>query len=394
MDTWLLTSRAGFEGDLYREAQSTFNVKLAQGFPLAVKQGWLIVEGGFPGKDRKPWRAITSKTFTFSRQTVYLFAEVEYNSPAELLENAIGAALDWRKNERMARGFSAVFVERPDTPKGRALLEVSNALEKSLEKTLRFKGLMPEPPRGLPRLHLFIASPTLAFVGVSDPNLASPHPMGIPGSTAPEGAPDESAAELSYALDFFIPQGEHFTRLKAGMRAVNLGALPGGWSWELTRRGLLTTAVDRSPLPAPLTSSNLLTPVVSDNLSFKPEIPVHWLFCDIAAPAKLVADLVARWSADGLLLREALFKLRLTERERSAGIGALLDGIKARVEKAGAKCSIISKHLYGNKNEVTCHLRLTAPIATARKGKGRGRAKGKPQTQKVARGRSGARSRK
>jgi len=392
MDTWLLTSRPGFERDLYKEAQGKVNVKLAKGFPLTVKQGWLIVEGDFPGRDRKPWRAVTAKTFTFSRAAIYLFAEVEVETAEELLESAVGAALDWRKNERMARGYSSVIVQRPETPKGQALTELANKVEVKLEKTLRANGLMPEPSRGLPRLHLYIASNTLAFVGVSDPHLAAPYPLDISKKTPGGEAPNTSAVELSEALDFFIPQGEHLTRLKAGMRTVNLGALPGGWSWELTRRGLLTTAVDRTELPAPLRASNLLTSVIADNLSYKPEIPVHWLFSDISAPAKLICDLVARWVVEGLLLREALFKLRLTERERTSGIGELLDGIKRRVEKAGAKCQIASKHLYRNKNEVTCHLRLTTPLPKAKQAKGR--SKSRPQKVKVSKGRSGSRGRK
>ena len=38
------------------------------------------------------------------------------------------------------------------------------------------------------------------------------------------------------------------TLLRPGMRAVDLGAAPGGWTWQLVQRGLQVTAVDNGPL--------------------------------------------------------------------------------------------------------------------------------------------------
>ena len=40
-----------------------------------------------------------------------------------------------------------------------------------------------------------------------------------------------------------IPE-ERAHELKAGMRAVDLGASPGGWLWVLAQRGIRVTAID------------------------------------------------------------------------------------------------------------------------------------------------------
>ncbi len=54
----------------------------------------------------------------------------------------------------------------------------------------------------------------------------------------PRDAPSRSTLKLAEAFVTFLADGERDTLLRPGMRAVDLGAAPGGWTWQLVQRGL------------------------------------------------------------------------------------------------------------------------------------------------------------
>src|SRR5690606_5718890 len=83
------------------------------------------------------------------------------------------------------------------------------------------------------RLHLVFISGTEAFVGVSPIPNSSKWPMGIPRLRLPKEAPSRATLKLEEAWHHFIPADQWDDRLAAGMRAVDLGAAPGGWTWQL-----------------------------------------------------------------------------------------------------------------------------------------------------------------
>jgi len=94
------------------------------------------------------------------------------------------------------------------------------------------------------------------------------------------------------------------------MRAVDLGAAPGGWTWQLATRGLRVTAVDNGPLKGDVASDPLVQHLRQDGLTYRPRNPVDWMVCDIVDQPSRIAHLVAAWLAEGTC-RRSIFNLKL-----------------------------------------------------------------------------------
>jgi 23S rRNA (cytidine2498-2'-O)-methyltransferase len=96
----------------------------------------------------------------------------------------------------------------------------------------------------------------------------------------PAGAPSRSTLKLVEAFHTFLGERE-LDLLHAGMRAVDLGAAPGGWTWQLAHRGLKVTAVDNGPLKGDIADDPLVTHLRADGLRYVPKKPVDWMVCDV-----------------------------------------------------------------------------------------------------------------
>ena len=99
------------------------------------------------------------------------------------------------------------------------------------------------------------------------------------------------------------------------MHAVDLGAAPGGWTWQLAQRGLRVTAVDNGPLKGAVRDDPLVTHVREDAFRLRPRRPVDWLVCDIVEQPDAHRGAVARWIAEGAA-RRAIFNLKLPMKKR------------------------------------------------------------------------------
>ena len=85
---------------------------------------------------------------------------------------------------------------------------------------------------------------------------------------------------------------------------------------------------------------------------------MDWLVCDIVEQPIRIAELVARWIADGAA-RRAIFNLKLPMKKRydevrrcEQRIGEILDG-------AGLRHSLSVRQLYHDREEVTAYLART-----------------------------------
>lgn len=64
----------------------------------------------------------------------------------------------------------------------------------------------------------------------------------------PSDAPSRSTLKLEEAFHVFIPADEWDERLANGMYAVDLGACPGGWTYQLVKRNMWVSSVDNGPM--------------------------------------------------------------------------------------------------------------------------------------------------
>jgi 23S rRNA (cytidine2498-2'-O)-methyltransferase len=272
-----------------------------------------------------------------------------------------------------------LFVEHPDTNEGKALSTLARALAPRLVAALAGEAAprpavaRPDAPvtadvardtapgdtplrtaARTPRLHVFLEDGQHAIAGLADRALDPPWPMGIPRLRVGHDAPSRSARKLVEALVTFLGDDEP-EALRPGMRAVDLGAAPGGWSWVLAERGLRVTAVDNGPLKGAAAHEALITHLRVDGLHYRPRRPVDWVTCDIVEAPARIATLMAAWIGEGHA-RRALFNLKLPMKRRHAEVERCRALIVLGLSRHGVRATLDIRQLYHDREEVTAYL--------------------------------------
>jgi 23S rRNA (cytidine2498-2'-O)-methyltransferase len=251
--------------------------------------------------------------------------------------------------------FGALLLETADTNEAKETLAFCRKFEPHMRRTLEEAGLLGEGMAEAPRLHLFFLGSAAAYVGLSFPCNSSPWPMGIPRLKMPREAPSRSTLKLVEAMFTLLDDEEREERLKPGMKAVDLGAAPGGWSWQLAQRGLLVTAVDNGTLDKQLLASGMVEHLHEDGFHFRPGKPVDWMVCDMVESPSRIAALVAEWVATGLC-RDCIFNLKLPMKKRHEEVERCRAIIEQRIEQEDLRFELRLKQLYHDREEVTGYL--------------------------------------
>ena len=136
--------------------------------------------------------------------------------------------------------FAGLLVEMPDTNDGKALSDAHPPAHAApREGACARPGSPSTTPRSPDRLHVFFVGGRACYVGVSAIDNSSPLADGHPAAA--------HAARRAVALHAEARRGDprvpRTTRKREaaacpGMTAVDLGASPGGWTWQLVQRGL------------------------------------------------------------------------------------------------------------------------------------------------------------
>jgi len=104
-------------------------------------------------------------------------------------------------------------------------------------------------------------------------------------------APSRSYLKLEEAFHVFghEPQKDE--------TVIDLGASPGGWSYSALKRGAIVTAIDHGPLKEPVRSSQNITHLAADALTYKHNFhePADWLLCDILESPDIILNLLHHW---------------------------------------------------------------------------------------------------
>jgi len=338
--------RAGFEAECALEIAAW-----AAGVPMGeVLGGSGFVVLGLPRAAADSIDALTDwRRAIFARQSLIAFAHLAALARADRL-TPIMAAL----NERGER-YSDAWVEAPETDEGKALAPFCKSFGNALIGGLKKARLLdPNAPR---RLHAFFPQSDNVYLAAADPRLSAPWPQGIPRLKFPREAPSRSTLKLEEALMTLLDGSERERWLKPGMNAVDLGAAPGGWTWQLVRRSLRVTAVDNGPMDAALMQSGLVAHAREDGFRFRPKKPVDWMVCDMVEQPRRIAELVARWFADGWC-RHSIFNLKLPMKKRYAETMLCLDLIRGKLAGAGREVELRARQLYHDREEITVFCRL------------------------------------
>ncbi|WP_028630885.1 23S rRNA (cytidine(2498)-2'-O)-methyltransferase RlmM [Metapseudomonas resinovorans] len=347
MNTLLLHCRPGFEGEVCAEiAEHAAHLDVAgysKAKPHSACAEFVCSE---PGGAERLMRKVRFSQLIFPRQ----WARGEF---VELPESdRIGVLLEALAGYPVC---GSLWLEVLDTNEGKELSTFCRKFEKPLRSALIKAGKLKDDAQ-LPRLLLTFRSGRQAFVGMAESNNSALWPMGIPRLKFPREAPSRSTLKLEEAWHHFIPRADWDKRLAPGMTAVDLGAAPGGWTWQLVQREIKVTAVDNGPMAESLMYSGFVEHQRADGFTFKPRRPVNWMVCDIVEKPARTAAMIETWLGEGWC-QEAVVNLKLPMKQRYAEVRKLLaridDGLKGR----GLKVFIGCKQLYHDREEVTCHLR-------------------------------------
>jgi 23S rRNA (cytidine2498-2'-O)-methyltransferase len=263
----------------------------------------------------------------------------------------------------LAPRYRGVWLETADTNEAKELSVFVRKFEGVFQRACRNAGLIDPADATLPQLHLFWIDSATVYPGLSQPGNASPWPMGIPRLKFPRSAPSRSTLKLEEALLTFVNDPEH--ALRPGMRAVDLGAAPGGWTWQLVKRSIRVTAVDNGPMDLGVLDSGIVEHVRADGFRYRPPAPVDWLVCDMVEQPSRIAALVAHWLVEGLA-RRAIFNLKLPMKKRYEEVERCRALIRARLSEAGLPHDLAFQQLYHDREEVTGYLARVETAGTRR----------------------------
>ena len=182
--------------------------------------------------------------------------------------------------------------------------------------------------------------------------------MGIVRQSMPAEAPSRSTMKLAEAIEVFMDRSEQTRLLRQGMTAVDLGAAPGGWTWQLVKRGIRVTAVDNGPMKGVLANHPLVQHLKQDGFKYAPRKAVDWLVCDMVEKPSKVATLIGEWFAAGWC-KHAIFNLKLPMKKRIDALDSALGGIRKRLDEEGINYRMMAKQLYHDREEVTVFLTKT-----------------------------------
>jgi 23S rRNA (cytidine2498-2'-O)-methyltransferase len=291
--------------------------------------------------------ALPFSQLIFARQKLRLLAELRGLNPADRIAPMLEALAGY-VSETLR--FGELVMEHPESNAGKPLAGLARSLGNALRPALRKAGVLTAKDNpSLPRLHVCLLAGDHALLARSVAADSAPWPLGIPRLRMHADAPSRSALKLEEALLVLLTDEERKKILREGMRAADLGAAPGGWTWVLTRHGLRVQSVDNGPLRQHVLDSGLVEHLRADGFAWQPQHPLDWMVCDMVEQPRRVAERMATWLREGWC-RHAIFNLKLPMKKRWQETQLCLDLFAQQAQKP---LTVRAKQLYHDREEIT-----------------------------------------
>lgn len=348
MNSLLMHCRPGFEGEVCAEIGGLAARHDIAGYAKAT-----------------PASAFAEFLCATPGDTERLMGQVDFAKMVFVRQWARGSFVDVPDGDRIQPLLRAVeayptcaslWLEVLDSNQGKALSTFCRKFEKPLRSALKRSGKLQDGLPGAPRLLLTFLSGRRLFLGVAATDNSAAWPGGVPRLKFPRQAPSRSTLKLEEAWHHFIPAGQWPERLAPGMRAADLGAAPGGWTWQLVNRGMRVTAVDNGPMNPELMESGLVEHLRADGFRYRPPRALDWMVCDIVEKPARNAALLEQWIGEGWC-QETVVNLKLPMKQRHAEVQRLLQRITEGLDKRGVRAQVACRQLYHDREEVSCHVR-------------------------------------
>ncbi|WP_260259562.1 23S rRNA (cytidine(2498)-2'-O)-methyltransferase RlmM [Vibrio intestinalis] len=361
MKQLMLYCRSGFEKECAGEIQDRATALEVYGFPRVKKNsGYVLFECYQEGDAAKLVKGLDFKSLIFARQ---IFAvAVEFTDLPR--EDRISPILQQLSDVEELPRCGDLRIETPDTNEAKELLKFCRKFTVPMRQALRGKGILlnKDNPKK-PVLHICFVESGHCFIGYSLVNNNSQFFMGIPRLKFPADAPSRSTLKLEEAFHVFIPREEWDERLAAGMWGVDLGACPGGWTYQLVKRSMFVHSVDNGMMAQSLMDTGQVKHHQEDGFKFEPmRKNVTWLVCDMIEKPSRVAQLMGEWIISGWA-KEAIFNLKLPMKGRYDEVLEDIENLKIFLKENGVKFKLQAKHLYHDREEITVHVQCLSNIS-------------------------------
>jgi 23S rRNA (cytidine2498-2'-O)-methyltransferase len=349
-----LYCRTGFEKDLANEVLEKSAELNVYGYPELKANSGLVLFHCYQEQDADALaKKLPLSSLIFARQLFAFSERCEQLDTNDRIGPILSGCIEFPE-------CGELRVEHADSTEGREISKFCRKISVPLRQALRGKRILtPLERSNLPVCHVYFEDSTTAIVGYSYPENNSPHPLGILRLKFPNEAPSRSTLKLDEAFQLFIPKKEHGKRLSGGLHAVDLGACPGGWTYQLVKRGMFVEAVDNGAMDEALMATGQVRYCPEDGFKFQPrKNNVYWLVCDMIEQPQRVAKLMATWIATKRC-EETVFNLKLPMKKRYESVKEALEIIDQCIDQHRAgPYDLQVKHLYHDREEVTVHLRL------------------------------------
>lgn len=355
MNKLALYCRAGFEKEMAGEITEKAAELGVFGFAnLKENSGYVIFECYQVGDADRLARELKFDQLIFARQMIVV-GDLLQNLP----ENDRISPILEQYQALNPRNSSDIFVETPDTNEAKELLTFCRKFTVPLRNQLKKQGWLgkSEQTKGSVSLHILFVRSGCCYVGYAYNDNRSPFFMGIPRLKFPTDAPSRSTLKLEEAILTFVPQAEEKKRFTEEMTGVDLGACPGGWTYQLVKRGLFVYAVDHGKMATSLHDTGRIEHCAEDGFKFQPpkRKQINWLVCDMVEQPIRISKLMAKWLINGWC-RETIFNLKLPMKKRYQEVQLCLNYLEEELTKQGFWFKIQAKHLYHDREEITVYV--------------------------------------
>ncbi|HEX5126032.1 MAG TPA: 23S rRNA (cytidine(2498)-2'-O)-methyltransferase RlmM [Rhodocyclaceae bacterium] len=331
-ETSALTTKAGLPGKVHAEPQSG-----VIRFVLNEPVDWRAIADAIPFND-----------WVFARQRVVWVGRVEDLPTRDRVTPIASIVHD------VGIHCGRVWMETADTNDAKKVSGMLKRMTPHLEFALGNQNSLKNQD-SLATLHLFFEGQDRVDLGLTMLNDASPWPMGIARLRMPRAAPSRSTLKLAEAFQALMTEDERTASLKAGLRAVDLGAAPGGWSLQFAERGLHVSAVDNGNIAPAVMATGMVEHVRADGFTWRPQRKSEWMVCDMVEQPTRIAALVADWIASGRC-RRSIFNLKLPMKKRIEELAKCRKLIDQRMRQLPGAYTLRFKHLYHDREEITGYL--------------------------------------
>lgn len=357
MNKLALLCRAGFEKEVVGEIADKAAALGIFGFAnVKENSGYVIFECYQENGADRLAQELDFRRLIFARQ-MFVVGDLLQNLPEN---DRISPILSTLQTADL-KNAEEVVVQTPDTNEAKELLTFCRKFTVPLRAALKHHGMLAvkKSPKNAKTLHILFIASGQCYVGYAYNRNSSAFFMGIPRLKFPADAPSRSTLKLEEAILTFVPQAEEKQRFTEQMLGVDLGACPGGWTYQLVRRGLFVYAVDHGKMAASLHETGRIEHCPEDGFKFQPpkRKKIDWLVCDMVEQPLRIAKLICKWLLNGWC-RETIFNLKLPMKKRYQEVQLCLQFIAEQLDKQGFAFEMQAKHLYHDREEITVHIRL------------------------------------